>query len=702
MLILVSQLIENCFGRIKQKLESIIVLLVLGFPMLGFAQQANTEFLALPLPTGQLSEGVDEIAEQAAGFHQQLGQEHISTRSLISTLSIGPPQEDTDPIVSLETLAPPEPPRDLLMPVGPTARSFGEPLGNDLGAESVQRKSEPRVVNANAEIPIVMSPLATRGSFVPVQDGTNQSQRPAGKFTADNLRSELIPAFDKDQVESTASQTAPPMNKPMQEVFLASQIPTHAATFTPPKRARAVQLAGFSEPLDKKNKSTKFIAKELIARYAVGQYENPLPGQPVNLVNFFRQPLTINRRNLLVRQYWETYFDWANYVATEKYSQWLRQIPVPASSSDQALLTAVEAVVGSQVMAAEIQLGKSQAILTQFLPTQSQNSTNPIPNDLPLIQRYNTNYELYLSKRLVPLGFRGIDKVLPKMLALIEMRAEGVGYAKSATDRVLVPTEGTSLLTILEAGKILYTAERDLIASVVSYNRAIGDYALAVSTQPKSAEEVVGMLIAKVKTNTTSANAIPSDGSASVIAQSRAPIASVAKARGFVSQAPTGNPQKGTTSVLQPQKNSSILDDLNPRESDILLGRQPPPRGGVIAQSTPLPKVNESDSVSSLSPANKPAAFNSSTAKSQPAPSGFSAPANFKAVAPLSEGQFAAPAASGFKFKSESPKAAIPGNGFRPPGVGGVGKQESNNSVGAGGFEPPVFSSPGFKPANDK
>ena len=180
------------------------------------------------------------------------------------------------------------------------------------------------------------------------------------------------------------------------------------------------------------------------------------------------------------------------------------------------------------------------------------------------------------------------------MLALIEMRAEGVGYAKSAADRVLVQTEGTSLLTILEAGKILYTAERDLIASVVSYNRAIGDYALAVSTQPKSAEEVVGMLIAKIPVNSTSAKAIPSDGSASVITESQAPIASVAKARGFVSQAPTGNPQKGTTSVLQPQKNVSILDDLNPRESDVLAGRQPPPRGGVIAHSTPLPKVNDS------------------------------------------------------------------------------------------------------------
>ena len=61
------------------------------------------------------------------------------------------------------------------------------------------------------------------------------------------------------------------------------------------------------------------------------------------------------------------------------------------------------------------------------------------------------------------------------MLALIEMRAEAVGYAKSAADRTLVPTQGMHLLTALEAGEILYTAERDLIDSVVSYNRTIGD-----------------------------------------------------------------------------------------------------------------------------------------------------------------------------------------------------------------------------------
>ena len=261
-------------------------------------------------------------------------------------------------------------------------------------------------------------------------------------------------------------------------------------------------------------------------------------------MDFFQQPLSLERRSMLVRQYWETYFDWANYVAAERYSQWLKRVPVPESTSEQALLTAVEAVVANDVMAAEVKLLKSQAMLAQFWPVLSQNSVNPIPNDLPLIQRYNTNYELYLSRRLVPSKFRGIDQVLPKMLALIERRAEAVGYSKSAADRMLAPTQSEHLLTTLEAGKVFYTAECDLIDSVVSYNRAIGDYALSVATQPKSAAEVVEMLIAKVPVSSTTKNVIPadvnppteanaSDVSTSVISKPKAPTVSIAKSNGL-------------------------------------------------------------------------------------------------------------------------------------------------------------------------
>lgn len=721
MLILVSQLIENCFGFIKQKLESIIVLLVLGFPMLGFAQQTEFKFSAPPIPEGHLNDSSDEIAGRENGFYQKLSPKHVSTPSLVSKLSIGRPAQGANPAVLIESIGAPEPPRDLLMPVGPTAESFGEPLVNELRAEAAQRKPNLGVLPVNAEMSIAESPLSTRGSFMPIQDKVGQSQIPAAKFTADSLQSEFIPALSEEWAQSGAIQIPPPLNRPMQELSIASQIPTYASdeanSSTHQGQASGVQLAGFIEPNYKKNRFVPATTKELISRYSLERYENPLPGQPVNLVDFFRQPLTLDRRNVLVRQYWETYFDWANYVASEKYSQWLKQVPVPESSSEQALLAAVEAVVANEVTAAEVQLLKSQAMLAQFWPVRSQGSVNPIPNDLPLIQRYKTNYELYLSRQLVPLSFRGIDKALPKMLALIELRAEAVGYAKFAADRMLVAAEGAHLLTALEAGKVLYTAERDLIASVVSYNRAIGDYALSVSTQPKSAAEVVEMLIAKVPVTSAPKNVIPAnvilekatspkvnsnDVSTSVISNGEPPVVSVARAMKFSGQRSPGNSQEGTTSVLHSKKDSPVLKELTPPESKVLSTRQPPSMSGVFSQSAPLPKVAESDLGSSLIPENKPAALKFSESKALPSARGFKPPSGFK-MAPASGGdnQFPLPPAAGFKAEFSPPVTARPARGFQPFGNNDSPVNGSNESLKTGG-EPPKFSAPVFTPVEEK
>jgi len=723
MLILVSQLIENCFGLIKQKLESIIVLLVLGFPMLGFAQQSEFEFSVPPLPSRTASPTSDRTAEEANGFHQQLSQRHVSTPGLVPSLSISRAEETADPVVLLESMESPEPPRDLLMPVPPTAKSFGEPLINDLRVEGVRRKPESGVVSANAEMSIEESPLSTRGSFIPIQEDVARAQPAMPKFTADNLRSDFLPALNKKQIEATETQLPPPLDQPMRKVLMASEIPTHAPdevnSSTPSRQANAVQLAGFTEAVYKKSKSAPATAKELISRYSLEQYENPVPGQPVKLVDFFRQPLTLDRRSSLVQQYWKTYFDWANYVASENYRQWLKQVPIPESNSEQALLAAVEAVVANQVMAAEIELLKSQSTLAQFWPVLSQDPMSPIPNDLPLIQRYNTNYELYFSRQLVPAKFRGIDKVLPKMLALIEMRAEAVGYAKSAADRTLVPTQGMHLLTALEAGGILYTAERDLIDSVVSYNRTIGDYALSVATQPKSAAEVVEMLIAKVPVTSMSPSAIPptvtpataipakappvkanmSDASNSVVSKPQSPTASIAKATDFSGQRATVEAQSGTTSVLQTKKEERIQDILSPPESDVISDRRPPPIGGAVAQPVPLPKVIESGAGFSLSPANKVPILKSSDPKAPPAIGGFKPPTSFKTTPSVDENRFSKPPSANFKAEINPPAKQFNSNGFQPFENKEV---EVKQPLKTGGFKAPDFSTPGFTPANQK
>lgn len=204
----------------------------------------------------------------------------------------------------------------------------------------------------------------------------------------------------------------------------------------------------------------------------------------------------------MVHQYWETYYDWANYVSTQQYQQWLTQIPSLVSSSDKAMLEAAIAVAGNKTLAAEIQLNKSQSGLLQYMPNWRSSDHLPLPNDLPLIQKYKTNYELYRSRQLMPVSLRGIDKMLPKTLELITRRAEAVKLTKVAADQILngLSTGQSDLTSILEAGRVWRAAERDLVASVVSYNQAIGDYSMSVTGGYQAPEEVVAMLIAKPQT----------------------------------------------------------------------------------------------------------------------------------------------------------------------------------------------------------
>ena len=258
-----------------------------------------------------------------------------------------------------------------------------------------------------------------------------------------------------------------------------------------------VQPTGFNQPIQRSQSNVE-LAKTLIARYALGNFSGTLPGEPIKLVEILRQPISTQQRRPLVHRYWETYYDWATLVASQQYEQWLNRVPVASSQADKSMLEAARVVARNKVLAAEIQLGKSQSGLMQYLTNRGSDFL-PLPNDLPLIQKYKTNYELYRSHRLMPTSLRGIDQVLPKTLDLIGKRAEAVRVANLAADQMIagLSRRQTTLATALEAGRIWRAAEQDLVASVTSYNQAIADYSLTVSQGYQTPEQIVAMLIAK-------------------------------------------------------------------------------------------------------------------------------------------------------------------------------------------------------------
>lgn len=249
------------------------------------------------------------------------------------------------------------------------------------------------------------------------------------------------------------------------------------------------------------------LAIQLIERYLVDNAPDPLPGQPTKLVDLIRQPIASNRRPAMVSQYWETWYDWSTMLSRAEYVNWLNGISASSGPSDSALLNAAKGSAANQLLAAEIQLGKSQSKLLDYMPMQTTIPGNnrpmlPLPSDQPLIKKYNTNYDLFQSYGRIPARLRGVDAMLPKTLELICQRAETVelAYAAAEAARNGLANRQSDLRTVLEAGRLWRTAEQDLIASVTSYNQAIADYSLSVADPSQSPETLVAMLISKPQT----------------------------------------------------------------------------------------------------------------------------------------------------------------------------------------------------------
>ena len=193
-----------------------------------------------------------------------------------------------------------------------------------------------------------------------------------------------------------------------------------------------VKPTGYNQVSNRQSNPNE-LAQQLLSRYQVDNAPSPLPGRPTSLLEMLRQPIPVSQRRTMVSQYWETYYDWATFLSRAEHLSWLNSIAALSSPADQALLRAAKSAAGNHVLAAEIQLGKSQSRLTDFW-TSNQSDLLPLPSDKPLVQKYKTNYELYRQHGMIPARLRGIDGMLPKTLRLIQNRAETVRLAKTAAD----------------------------------------------------------------------------------------------------------------------------------------------------------------------------------------------------------------------------------------------------------------------------
>ena len=205
----------------------------------------------------------------------------------------------------------------------------------------------------------------------------------------------------------------------------------------------------------------------------------------------------------MINQYWSTFSDWASLSNSKKYVDWLNQIPNPGSQADGVLLHTAKSNARNRMLAAEIQLGRSLSELMEFIPTGDPNQSPVLPMDSPLISKYKTHYDWYNSRQMIPPQLKGIDKMLPKTLELITSRAQTVRNAQSATKQTqnALSSGQSNIATVLEAGRLWQESLDGFVATVVAYNQAIGDYAMTISNNSRSPEQIVGMLIPVSKTD---------------------------------------------------------------------------------------------------------------------------------------------------------------------------------------------------------
>ena len=262
-------------------------------------------------------------------------------------------------------------------------------------------------------------------------------------------------------------------------------------------------VASLNQSSDKVDRQSIDFARQQLRSIQAGSADQD--GSPVRLVEMFLEPLTGSQRKQMVAQYWETYYDMAALKIATDYEKWLSSIST-STGAEAGLLSAAQQMASDGQLAAEIQLGKSQSRLLDFMPNPRADGFAPLPVDEPLVERYVTDYEKYKRVRSLPTSLRGIDPMLAGTLKLITRRAQTVSTAKTAAQQAgqAVRNRQIPLASAIAAGRIWRDSQLDMVASTVSYNQAISDFVLTLEPN-RTPEQLTAFMLGAPKAGSQSA-----------------------------------------------------------------------------------------------------------------------------------------------------------------------------------------------------
>ena len=304
---------------------------------------------------------------------------------------------------------------------------------------------------------------------------------------------------------------------------------------------------------NQKNSSNSTVAKQVIAKFSFENNKEAVQGLPIQLSDVLQQSQGYASRTQLTQQYWEVYYDWAQSISASKHHQWIESIN-SAKQTDAGSLEIAKSNAKNEISFSSIQLGKSQAKMKEL----TGNAQPIIPLNSPTVTRVKTNYEAFKSRGLVPSKYDGIDETLKQMYELIVARANTAALAeKNATEAKQEYARNQSTVDhVVIAGRTWRSAESDFIGSVIEYNKAYADYALALPYGQGPIETAIAMLIVKPSTK----------GAGNAQSGDRPNLSNASTSNGSTSNSRTSNTSsQGDTSI--PYRNASASSPSGPSAS---------------------------------------------------------------------------------------------------------------------------------------
>lgn len=238
--------------------------------------------------------------------------------------------------------------------------------------------------------------------------------------------------------------------------------------------------------------------KTLMSQYSPDRALQPLPGEPVAMQQMLEMTPPQNRP-AMVNQYWATYQAWCEFVCSKEYSDALGQITPPNNPAEKHLLTTARAMADNELLAAEIQLTKAQSRLQKFMPHSQHDLVLPLPSDHPVVTSYNTHIDYYASRSSLPNNVMNIAQSLPKMLQLISQQAQTAQASQNSMEQIRQFTQGgrAPISEALYAVRMWSDANKQVVHSVVDYNRSIAVYSMSVMGAGKSVDQLASALVSK-------------------------------------------------------------------------------------------------------------------------------------------------------------------------------------------------------------